>query len=352
MAQIRYERGDEALTPHAADVLERDYAEAGFARGWCPQAKPVPEYYFDFHVHYMDETDRPLAEVIAPDLNRVMDQQVLRTLLILRMHGEKAPVADPSSAVLKDASYPAAQIASLAQGIAWDQNVVLSAWLDHSAPDAQLVRQVAALGVRCIKLHNAPVIAQAAPADLWLSPAWQEAFAAMGELKLPVLWHVTQRLPSNAYTGGGRNTYWNVGWKNGVSYGNEELLQAFLACCRRFPQLNFVGAHQLHVGWERLDELFTAHPNLHVDTTVGCTLRFFDTLYPQDKAFLRTIFIKWADRILYGTDSFWRGKGDLGIPDLGNEHMNFLRALDLPGEALQKICHLNAERLTGLSPLD
>lgn len=351
MASIRYHRGDEQRTPHAPDALERDVGDGGFSSGWAPHAKPIPDYYFDFHVHYLNADQRSIGEVIRPDLDRALAQRVKRTLLIVRAHDQKAPDLSRSTELTGDTSYSIDTLRRLGEGLPWDENVVLSTWMYHSTPEAELVRKSRQVGARCIKLHNAPVITEAASPDLWLSPAWGEAFTAMEELGLPVLWHVTQRLSSSAYTFGARNAYWQTGWEKGITFTNQDLLDVYLTLLTRHPKLNFVAAHQLHLGWERLDALFTGYPNLYVDTTVGCTLRFFDDFYPQDKAFLRAVFIKWADRILYGTDHFWQGYGNAGIEHLGNEHMNFLRALDLPHDVLQKICYGNAERLTGLATL-
>ena len=150
----------------------------------------------------------------------------------------------------------------------------------------------------------------------------------------------------SAYTGGGRNVYWDYGWANGVTYTNEDLLQSFLACCRRFPGIDFIGAHQLHLGWERLDALFAAHPNLLVDTSVGCRLRAYDNFYAHDKAFIRDFFMKWPERVVFGTDAFL-GDAPGKVPDERNyiEHIRFIMSLDLPERALDAVCRGNMERM-------
>lgn len=351
MADIRYERRCETEFPHAADVLEREYAENGFSSGWCLQAKPLPDYFFDIHVHYADRTGANVGELVAPDIARGLALEVKRSLLMIRMYGKERPSLREAEETLRDDSYSVETLRPLLAGLPLDQNVTLAAWIQYLSPEPELVHAAKELGMRMIKLHNSPVIMEAAPAETWLSPEWQATFAAMGECNMPVLWHVTQRLAPSKYTSGARNAYWEEGWKKGVSYGNEELLQVFLTCALRNPNVNFIGAHQLHIGWERLDELFTAHRNLYVDTTVGCQLRPGDSFYPHDKEFLRRIFIKWADRILYGTDIFWRGQQISYNDEVTAASQNFLLRLDLPEDVLQKVCHGNAERLLSLAPL-
>ena len=342
----------EARYPHAPDVLEREVAEQGFAAGWCLQGKPVPAYYFDCHVHLGNLGAQGIADALAPDAAVARTMDVRRALLILRLGAETADAAPEDAAMAgRDASYSLNELGRLIAGLPDPDLLVPALWWPYRAPHAEQVAQAAQMGVRCIKLHNAPVICQAAPPDLWLSPGWTDAFAAMARHGLPVLWHVTQRLPSNAYTGGGRNTYWREGWANGAQYGNEELLQSFLTCCARNPSVPFIGAHQLHVGWERLDRLFAGYPNLYVDTTVGCVLRPEDTFYPHDKAFLRDVFIQWADRLLFGTDVFWPDGDGAEVRATTAMHQRFLAHLDLPDDVLQKVCHGNAERLLGLAPL-
>jgi len=338
--------------PHADDVFERQTAEAGFASGWGMHHKPVPKYYFDSHIHYRGPDDFSMPERIRSSMAVWEAHEAARMMVIINICGEKQGSAVPEYA---DTEWFPWFTTECAKGLMGDLSeggrCFWSAWIDHREPNPRLVRAAAEAGALGIKLHNAPVIETNAPYDIWLSDEWREVFTAIGERALPVLFHVTQRLPGSAYTGGGKNTYWSKGWKNGVTYGNEDLLQTFLTCCRRHPDITFIGAHQLHIGWERLDGLFTEIPNLYVDTTVGCTLREYDDFYPNDKEYLRGVFIKWADRILFGTDCIWGGDGaDIGYATL-RQHMHFITSLDLPGDVLDKICRINMERVYHVKPL-
>jgi len=283
--------------------------------------------------------------------------EFLRALVIFNIYGDKSDIEAPAYTVKEDFVLPQAPWITIDDFKDYfdtmfdNDHLFWSAWIDHREPNPKLIHSVAKAGAVGIKLHNAPVIETNAPYDVWLSDAWSETFNAIDECKLPVLFHVTQRLPSSKYTGGGRNVYWEEGWKNGVTYNNEDLLQAFLTCCRRFPNISFIGAHQLHIGWERLDELFTEFPNLYVDTTIGCMLRLYDNFYEADKEFLRRVFIKWADRIIFGTDALWCMDHRQFNMDFYRQHIRFITSLDLPGDALNKICHGNTERLYNIKPL-
>ncbi|MCL2363740.1 MAG: amidohydrolase family protein [Defluviitaleaceae bacterium] len=345
MNPLRYTPTDEAIMPHAADLHERAVAENGFAAGWCMHAKPVADYWFDFHLHGNPKAGDDLNETMQPDFDAVKHLNVKRGMLLIQAH-DAAWQGDPIN--MFGTSLPFEDVVVATKNLVREGIFTWAIWPHYTNPNADMIRAAYHAGARCVKIHNAPVIQNAAPADLWLEKPWQDVFRAAAECNMPIIWHVTQRLPSSKYTGGDANSYWRKGWENGVTYGNEELLQTFLRCLELNPDVNFVGAHQLHIGWERLDSLFEKYPNLYVDTTIGCMLQAWDTFYPADKQYLRQVFIKWADRLLYGTDNFW-GVGTDERHQL--EHMRFIQHLDLPEAALNKIAYQNAERLLSMKTL-
>ena len=348
MSKIVYNRGCEERYPQAADLLEREFAEDGFAKGWAPHCKPVPQYYFDSHVHYSGGSENIREHLYIPE-----NLHVKRALCIFQVYGKNWEEHMKTTNIMDEmfTYFTFSELKEQFGDFFRDNNseninkeginkYFWAAYLNYQSSEPELVHAAAAMNAKCIKLHNAPMIEANVPHDLWYSKEWQSCFEAIAEYKLPVLWHVTQRLPSNIYTENKRNVYWEKGWKNGVTYNNEDMLQVFLTQCRRYPEINFIGAHQLHIGWERLDELFTAHHNLYVDTTIGCQLRLDDDFYTHDKEFLRAVFIKWADRIIFGTDTF----GEYS-EDAYRRHIKFITALDLPQTALERICYANIERL-------
>jgi predicted TIM-barrel fold metal-dependent hydrolase len=85
---------------------------------------------------------------------------------------------------------------------------------------------------------------------------------------------------------------------------------------------------------------------VYIDTSIGCFVRWGDEMYPEDRKKLRDFFIKYADRILFGTD-IGMGKGyNLETEHLSlMGHIRFVRQLRLPYDELQKVSHENAEKL-------
>ena len=94
-------------------------------------------------------------------------------------------------------------------------------------------------------------------------------------------------------------------------------------------------------------ELLDKHPNLYTDTAASCYLRAEDDFYEEDRDYLRDFFIKYADRIMFGTDASSRrhpGTDDRVVSEtLGHER--FINKLNLPEEVLQKVAYKNAERI-------
>ena len=341
----------EGRYPHGKDVRERKFSDGGYASGWAMHQKPVPKYYFDCHVHYCGPKAGLIADHIGPYAAKAAEMGVRRVGLMPQVYGKKwRPAAKIENVMDNFPYYTAGELKDALAGLA-DRGVFWGPYLHYKCAEPELINAVADLGASFIKLHNAPQIEDNAPPDLWLDADWRETFAAIEERGLPVLWHVAQRLPTSEYSGGGRNTYWQTGWKKGATYTNEDLLQVFLTCCRQFPGVAFIGAHQLHLGWDRLDGLFAGYPNLYVDSTVGCTLKIYDDFYPHDKEYLRKVFVRNAGRILFGTDTFWGAERFVFLETVVLEHMKFITALDLDGDSLDKICHGNLERLFNVGEL-
>ena len=338
--------------PHGSDVLERDVSDNGFSRGWGMHFKPVPDYFFDAHIHYKGPREHIFNEAMRGDAEMGNAIGLRRALVFLQIYGKKWNYDMITDSVMDQFPYfTAAEIRKLSGGESGGR-FVWAAYMNYLSSEPELVHAAADAGIRCIKLHNTPIIENNLPPDFWFGAEWRDTFNALAERNIPVNFHAVQRLSASPYSGGGRNSYWSGGWKNGTAYTNEDLLQAFLTLCRRYPKINWIGAHQLHLGWERLDELFTGYPNLYIDTSCGCILRLYDDFYDHDREYIREIFIRNADRILFGTDTFW---GDAGrtphTREMTLQHMRFITALNLPEDVLNKICHINAERLLKLDPL-
>ena len=337
----------ELLYPHSPDVLEREYLDGGFSAGWCHHAKPVPKYFFDCHIHYNGGKEGSVIAKMEDAYNFASLCGTKKAMIMMQTYGVKWNPNQIENSIMDHFPYFSVEdLKNQVKGFAKTEKYYLGIYLNYSSPEPQLVEDSVNMGARMFKLHNAPVIENNVHPGIWHSDEWAETFKAIEKHNMALNFHVTQRLSPSAYTGGGRNTYWVKGWESGCKYKNEDLLQSFLSCVDKYPGINFIGAHQLHIGWERLDKLFGEYNNLHIDSSVGCRLLLYDNFYEHDKRYLREMFIKNADRILFGTDTLW-GDGPLNHENtmMIQDHMRYILALDLPQEALDKICYKNSERL-------
>lgn len=330
--------------PHSPDVWERETSDGGFSRGWGMHFQPVEEHWFDIHAHIEEKDAAAAGCCIDKFMLQAEYLNVKRIALILPMI-EFPDTAKGSLKIVPHLSCPS-RMEQYLSSIGHNPAISWFLHVDHANPDAELIRASADLGICGIKLHNAPIITDAANYEVWLSKEWYRAFGEMEKLGLPVLWHVTQRLTDSPYTGGGRNSYWATGWEKGVRFTNDDLLKVFLKVVGDFPGIRFIAAHQLHIGWDRLEELFSVFGNLYVDTSIGCFIRSHDDLYGPEREYLNKVFINNCDRIIFGTDTILQNNRSTHLIDnIYNGHIRFIRQLRLPHEALQKISHENAEKL-------
>lgn len=318
--------------PHALDVIERETADNGFSAGWGLHMQPSVRYWLDCHTHMVESQAADVLQVVR-------DWHDYMWAFRLRRH------------VAVD-GFPKNADAFAAAGKADDRFLWLCR-LNFDEPDLQHVERCAALGAVGLKLHNSGVITTGTQPDCWQSEAWHRIYERCGQLGLPILWHVTQRLTAAPYTGGGENSYWAKGRPLGANYTNEDLLQNFLSIVARHRMTTFIGAHQIHLGPERLAELFAQHPNLVTDTSIGCYVAPDDVMYEADRLRWREFVIAHADRILFGSDVIMNRQHVntelLRQHFLG--HVRWVKQLGLPQEVLSKVAHENFERIAGLSPV-
>lgn len=318
--------------PHSPDVAERETSDDGFSSGWAAHHQPSETYWIDCHTHMRESTPEDVSAVIGPWSDRLHAWRLRQT-------------------VAMDGWPENADAFSTAQDE--DDRFTWLARLDYDDPDVDGLERCLDAGARGLKLHNAPLMRNAVDPDVWQSDEWHEVFELLGEADLPVLWHVTQRLTDAPYTGGGRNTYWEDGWEQGSEYDNVDVMQSFLEVVGDHPDTDFIGAHQLHVGFDRLRSLFAEYPNLHADTSIGCFVRWGDRLYPQDRAEARDFIREWSDRVLFGTDCIL---GEEEVEEYTYQqflgHVRYVRQLRLPQAELEQVAHRNVERLMGIDSLE
>lgn len=318
--------------PHSPDVAERETLDNGFSRGWGFHFQPSEEYWLDCHCHMGTETT-------YQRIYRLMEQWFAE-LDAFRLGKVAAIVKAPEAlAVYRD-------IAAQDKRFGWIY------WMPYDKPDAELMQRALDHSAMGLKLHNSPLMSGNSDPRVWLDQAWQKVFETLEHKKSSVIWHVTQRVSVSPYHGGGANSYWSAGSAKGNHTSNEELLQIFLEVVRRYPQIAFIGAHQLHIGLARLEKLLAEYPNLYIDTSCGFLVRWSDTLYENDRAILRRFFLRHADRILFGTDA--QLAADITDPYRVQAflcHTRFINQLRLPNEVLQKVAHENAERIFRWAPV-
>ncbi len=163
-------------------------------------------------------------------------------------------------------------------------------------------------------------------------------------------------------------------------YGNaepqEEYFRQAEAVLAAHPRLKIIFAHFMYLGpqLKRLGNLFSRYPGLHVDLAMGHEYMYY---LSDDPVQAREFFIRWEDRILYGTDvsdrnshKLARAKADqvrlfletdatfvsqateiVGKPPVRDSNGRVeLHGLNLPQGTLNKILYGNVERLLGPAP--
>ncbi len=340
MSDHRYDTFDE---PHAPDVELREELDSGFSRDFGFHFQPNEAYWVDCHNHL--RSGRTFAELyrLLDEWYSRLDAYRLGKILVIT-----PAVASDTNAADRDAAFDALGGVSRQDGrFGWIVR------LPFDNPDIEMLEDAIDSGAAGLKLHNSDIMKGKGKHTVWLSDRWEKIFELVAKRGVPVLWHVTQRMSASPYHGGGESSYWKEGRENGVTCTNEDMLQVTLQLLRDHPRLKIVGAHQLHVGLDRLTELFDGYPNLYVDSSCGFYLRWGDTLYEKDRKTLQEFFRRYPDRILFGTDSpLAPGCIDEYLVQAFLCHIRFIKQLRLPDETLQNVSHLNAESVFNLKPLE
>ncbi len=204
--------------------------------------------------------------------------------------------------------------------------------------------------------------------DTYFADYW----ARVEDLGVPLVWHV-----------GDPEEFWNPEqlpeWarKRGWGYSaadvqKEELYAEVDEVLARHPNLRIIFAHFyfLSADLARAARFFDAHPHIYFDLTPG-----IEMLYnlSRDAQTTRDFFLKYADRIVFGTDISSRNAvteavfragiifrwlesdATFRVPDgvdvlLGKPEDGIIRGLSLPDAVLERIYRLNYTRLVGAKP--
>lgn len=208
------------------------------------------------------------------------------------------------------------------------------------------------------------------------APEYEGLWAALEELQMPIVCHIADpeefwdpaRIPNWAQANG-----WFYG--DGAYPAKEALYAEVDRILARHPSLKLVFAHFyfLSADLERAGGFLDAHPTVCFDITPGGEMyNHFTRTHEEARAF----FLRYQDRILYGTDTSTWGIQRSGIerpfsyahfvrtfletdepftpppliPHWLEEDLEAIRPLALPDEALDKIYHGNFEREFGDRP--
>lgn len=237
---------------------------------------------------------------------------------------------------------------------------------DKSGNYVEQLQELLALGFDGLKMFAKPTVRHAfgQPID---SPIYDSLLDYLENTGVPLLYHV-----------GDPPTFWHSeqippackarGWYYGE--GGYPSLETIYQECERMlqkhPRLRILLAHFYFMGdsLDRLSALLDRYPNLLTDITPG--VEMFHQ-FSQDSQKARAFFIRYQDRILFGTDNYGRGLGlevdyvkaaqdkirDM-LSLLEREKGTFrgveLNGLALPMPVMEKICAGNFHRWVSSKP--
>lgn len=318
--------------PHSPYLMERDTIDDGFSGGWMPHFLPSEEYWIDTHVHLRGVVD-------ADGLKHLLDEWFAR-LDAYRLGKIVAIIEDEKL------------FEALGEAVVKDPRIAWMYWPKINEPSLLLVQEAVRNGACALKLHNTPVMKGLAPRTVWQNDEWQKIFSYAESIGIPLLWHVTQRHGYSPYHGGGLYADWQEGWERGVTFTNEDLLQDMLAQMRHFPKLKVIGAHQLHVGLKRQQQLLREYENLYIESSCGMYLRWADDFIEEDRVVLRDFIENWSERLMFGTDAVMKpGSLDDYAVQSFLCHVRFMLKLSMSDQALQDVAWRTANRLFDLKPV-
>ncbi len=237
-------------------------------------------------------------------------------------------------------------------------------WYHHTIEGISKSIEKGAVGVKFWKNIGLEIIKSSDSSYLMIDDVFFDPlFDFLSENRIPVLAHLGE--PKNCWlsleemTSNRNRTY----YKNNLEYhaylhpeipDYEAQINARDKVLTKHPDLVFVGAHLGSMEWsyEELSKRFDLYPNFNVD--VSSRLGHLQIQSADRYAGVRDFFIKYADRIIYGTDAYnnpdrlrsaltddWKF---LATNDdcTSAEVSGIFKGIDLPEEMLHKIYYSNA----------
>jgi predicted TIM-barrel fold metal-dependent hydrolase len=204
--------------------------------------------------------------------------------------------------------------------------------------------------------------------DAYFADYW----ARVEELGTPIVWHVNdpeEFWDPDSIPGWAKERNWGYGPDD---VQKEQLYAEVDEVLARHPNLKVIFAHFyfLSADLDRASRFFDAHPTVHFDLAPGVEMLYNLSRDPDAS---REFFIKYADRIVFGTDLFssltveqgriraglvfrWLESEDtFRVPEaadflLGPPEDGVIHGMSLPSDVLTKIYHDNFGRLAGSEP--
>ena len=203
-------------------------------------------------------------------------------------------------------------------------------------------------------------------------PYYADYWARVQELGTPIVWHVNDP-----------EEFWDParipGWAKERNWGygpddvqKEQLYAEVAEVLTRYPRLRVIFAHFyfLSADLDRAARFLDEHPTVHFDLAPGIEMLYNLSRDPDAS---RAFFVRYADRIVFGTDLFsgmavepgriragiiyrWLESEDaFRVPEaadflLGPPEDGLIRGMSLPDEALTRIYSGNLSQLVGPEP--
>jgi predicted TIM-barrel fold metal-dependent hydrolase len=246
------------------------------------------------------------------------------------------------------------------------------------AENVDLLRSLGCDGIKMIEAK--PQMRKMLPIPSFSSSVFEPYWQKLAEIQYPLLMHVNdpeefwdaQKVPKWALERG-----WFYG--DGTYINNETQYSEILEVLRKHPNLNVIFAHFFFMSaqLDRLSEWLDQFPNMSIDLTPGIEMYY---TFSQNIKKTRDFFLKYQDRILFGTDigarallvdpeqgiqfdesqnrvfvvrSFLENDGEFHLNENGflfGDSNVLLLGLGLPREVLEKIYYKNFERVVSVAP--
>ena len=240
-------------------------------------------------------------------------------------------------------------------------------WIERTIEGISQSIGKGAVGVKIWKNIGMEIIKSSDKSYLMINdPFFDPLFHFLVKNKIPVLAHLGEPkncwLPLDEMTSNGNRIY----FENNSEFhaylhpeipSYESQIQARDNVLAKHPNLVFVGAHYGSLEWSHveLSRRFDKYPNFYVDVSSRMEHMQMQSAMKYDD--VRDFFIKYADRILYGTDAYnnpeklnsalvndWKYLATNGDCESTEVKGNF-RGIDLPEEILYKIYYENATKV-------